>query len=105
MTGQERRTLAIDPDPGRECLTWSTTAGVGRPPELFCGDDGGGGPYWLVAEGLTALDAARIVWTFDSLTDGFTVAMVSGRVDGEGEDRRVTLDEDGPVDLWEVAAP
>ena len=73
--------------------------------ELFVSDDGGNGPYWLTAEGRTASEAAAVAERFcGPFEDGYTVAPVTGFVEPTGEGWWVRLDDDGPVDLWEIDA-
>jgi hypothetical protein len=78
--------------------------------ELFVDDDGSPETVWIVAEGRSALEAARIVNDSIGLDgDGFSVSIVYGVIDpvGDGEARFRKVDPGSPdvwrtVKMWEV---
>lgn len=71
--------------------------------EVFCTDDGGDGPFWVTADGRTALDAAKLVNGITTLDHPFTVDIVTGRIEQTSDGPFFHLDADGDLEMWEVA--
>jgi hypothetical protein len=72
--------------------------------EIFCADDGGTGPFWVTAEHRLAIDAAQTVNSVVTLEDDFSVSLVSGRIEDTPDGAKFMLDEDGPIEMWEIDA-
>lgn len=72
--------------------------------ELFCAQDGGGGPYWVTAEGRSATEALAIVESVDTAEDGASIERTTGRIEETGDGPRIHIDEDGdgPIEFWAI---
>ncbi len=77
--------------------------------EVFTNDDGGGGTYWLTAEGRSASEAVAIAESIETFTDGCTVERVWGRIEETSDGCTVTItdendSDDRVVELWAVSS-
>lgn len=71
--------------------------------EVFCSDDNGSGPMWVTAQGRTAGAAVAIYERFiGTLEGGCRVDLVAARIDHTADGPRVTLEDDGPIEMWQV---